>query len=104
MTGWKGTPGPWRVGGTGIFPSIMDAQGFAISATGMSKRNLAECKANAKGMAAVPQLVEACEATLLRAVNVHGTCNLCGGQDGDHATSCAVRQLEAALRAAEVLA
>lgn len=41
------TPGPWRVGGTGIFPSIMCSQGFAISATGMSKRNLSECRANA---------------------------------------------------------
>ena len=59
-TGARHTPGPWKIGGTGIFPSVMDAAGFAIVSTGMSKRHILECRSNARLIAAAPDLYEAC--------------------------------------------
>lgn len=58
------TPGPWREIRRGMGQSIIAADGMAVANTGNSKRYPAEKAANARLLAAAPDLLSACEGLL----------------------------------------
>ena len=58
MTGWKGTPGPWKVHGSAIVAPSGEICSTPDFNGGDGKEQLL---ADRKGIAAVPQLVEALE-------------------------------------------
>lgn len=60
----KHTPGPWREVSLGEFGrvNVIDAKGKAIAFTGTSLKSRTENEANARLVAAVPNLLAACKA------------------------------------------
>ena len=60
MTDMTHTPGPWRVlHGIGVFPMDSDSHGIALA-----EHHRGEHEANARLMAAAPDLLAACQAQL----------------------------------------
>lgn len=58
------TPGPWRALRRGMGQSIVGADGAAVASTGNSQRYPGEKAANARLLAAAPELLAACEGLL----------------------------------------
>jgi hypothetical protein len=109
MTVWKGTPGPWQ-----MHPDATHPFGHRIGAVSSGRMHVAkvyaqhmapdpECDANAHGMAAVPQLVEAIETALLELDALAVALRILGSAAGETVQTDIAEPLRAALRAAKVL-
>jgi hypothetical protein len=105
MNASKHTPGPWTFQGNGYHWRNGEYQSDGTSeTTGFCPfcahgESAAECVANARLIAAAPELLEACKA--LTAIETSEPCSYCGRGNTTHGSRCPVSLAEAAIAKTE---
>ena len=71
MSEQKWTPGPWKDSGSLGFPHVVDSVGMCVCSMSTVVRSAEESLANARLVAAAPQLLEACKHAVAAIVEPH---------------------------------